>query len=401
MRPRPLAVGLVKGDSKMAKKRDYYEVLGIPKNASDDEIKKAYRKLAMKFHPDMNKENQKASEEKFKEISEAYEVLADKDKRARYDQFGHEGVEGAFRSGGFDWSDFTHFGDISDIFGGFEGFGFGGSIFDTFFGRGMRRGPQEGRSLRYDIDISLEEAAKGVEKQVRIPKSSPCPTCSGVGAKPGDFNTCPTCGGKGQVQRGQKRGYTSFVTIANCPDCGGTGKRITRRCPDCGGSGATQTMSTIGVSIPKGADDGMRLRIRGAGEVSTSGGQPGDLYIVVHIEDHPVFTRDGSNLWVDIPITFTQASLGSEVQVPTLDGTAIVTVPAGTQTGTVLRLKGKGVPDLRGYGNGDEFVRITVVTPTKLNAHQKELLGQLGESLGPYEKGPARKSVFKRFREDT
>ncbi|HEX9907828.1 MAG TPA: molecular chaperone DnaJ [Thermoplasmata archaeon] len=383
----------------MAGKRDYYEVLGVAKDASDDEVKKAYRKLAMKYHPDMNKDNQKDAEERFKEISEAYEVLADKDKRARYDQFGHEGIEGVFRPGGFDWSDFTHYGDISDIFGGFEGFGFGGSIFDQFFGRNVRRGPQDGRSLRYDIEITLEEAAKGTEKDVRFPRSSSCSACNGVGAKRGDYKTCPTCKGSGQVQRGQKRGFTSFVTITACPTCGGTGKQVTRRCSECGGSGVIQTTSTISVSIPKGAEEGMRLRVRGAGETSKDGGPPGDLYIVVHMAEHPLFTRENGDLWIEAQISFTQAALGHEIKVPTLDGEAIVSIPQGTQTGTVFRLKGKGMPSLRGHASGDEFVKVTVVTPTKLNSEQKEVFRQLNSSLGDYEKGEHRKSVFRRFKE--
>lgn len=381
----------------MAEKRDYYDVLGISKNASKDEIKQAYRKLAMKFHPDMNKENPKAAEEKFKDISEAYEVLVDDDKHARYDQYGHEGVSNAFRTGGFDWSDFTHFNDISDIFGGS---GFGGSIFDQFFGGATRRGPQEGRSLRYDIEVSIEEAAKGVEKELRVPHSVMCQTCGGQGAKPGDMKTCPTCKGSGQVQRGQKRGYTSFVTITNCPTCGGSGKQILKKCSSCGGAGVLQTTSTIQVSVPAGAEEGTRLRIRGAGEAAPNGGPPGDLYIVVHIAEHPVFDRDGSNLWIEVPISFNHAALGAEIEVPTLDGTALVTVPPGTQTGTVFRLKGRGMPDMKGYSNGDEFVKVTVTTPTRLTSQQKDLLKSFGESLGEQQKGPTKKSVFKRFRNE-
>jgi len=384
----------------MAEKRDYYEVLGIGRKASKDEIKQAYRKLAMKFHPDMNKENPKEAEEKFKEISEAYEVLVDDDKRARFDQYGHAGVSSSFGTGGFDWSNFTHYSDISDIFGGLGG-GFGGSIFDQFFGGGGSRGPREGRSLRYDIEISIEEAAKGVEKELHIPHSATCETCKGQGARQGDFHTCPTCRGSGQVQRGQKRGYTSYVTITNCPTCRGSGKQIVKKCPACGGPGVQQTTSKIQVSVPKGADEGMRLRIRGAGDASDNGGPPGDLYIVIHIAEHTVFERDGANLWVDAPVTFAQAALGAEIQVPTLDGTALVTVPPGTQTGTVFRLKGRGMPDVRGYSNGDEFVRVTVVTPTKLSSQQKELMKQLGVSLGDHANIPQRKSVFRRFKEDT
>jgi molecular chaperone DnaJ len=381
----------------MATKRDYYEVLGVAKKASKDEIKQAYRKLAMKHHPDMNKDNSKVAEEKFKELSEAYEVLMDDEKRARYDQFGHSGVESTFRTGGFDWSDFTHFSDISDIFGDFGGFG--GGIFDQFFGR-TRRGPQEGRSLRYDIEVSLEEIAKGVEKELRIPRTVACKICGGHGAKQGDYKTCPTCRGSGQVQRGQRRGNTNFVTINQCPTCGGKGRQITRECPECQGSGLNQVASSISVSIPKGAEEGMRLRIRGAGEQGPEGGPPGDLYIVVHTADHPSLVRERSDLFTDTPISFTQAALGAEVNVPTLDGTALVTIPPGTQTGTVLRLKGKGLPDMRGRGQGDLYVKVSVVTPTKLNSQQKELLKQFGQSAGEYQKSAPRKPFFKGLRRE-
>jgi len=381
----------------MAPKRDYYEVLGVQRGASKDEIKKAYRALAMKNHPDMNKENPKAAEEKFKEISEAYEILADDQKRAKYDQYGHEGVEGAFRQGGFDWSDFTHYGDISDIFGGL---GFGGSIFDQFFGRGGRSGPQEGNSLRYDVEITLEEVAKGVEKEIRVPHSVRCKTCKGVGAREGDYKTCPTCKGSGRVQRGSRRGYSSFVTISNCPTCGGKGRQILKRCQECEGSGLVQTTSTIEVSIPKGAEEGMRLRIRGAGEAGADGGPSGDLFVVIHLADHPVFAREGNDLLVESMISFTQAALGTEIEVQTLEGTAVVTIPPGTQTGQLFRLKGKGLPDLRGRGQGDQFVRVTVVTPSKLSPHQKDLLRQFGESVGGYEKNEPKKGFFRGLRRD-
>lgn len=382
----------------MAQKRDYYEVLGVQRGASKDEIKKAYRKLAMKHHPDMNKDNVKVAEEKFKDISEAYEVLVDDEKKARYDQYGHAGVESTFRQGGFDWSDFTHYGDISDIFGDLGGFGAGGGIFDQFFGRSARRGPQEGRSLRYDIEVTLDDVAKGVEKEIRIPHTVACKACGGKGAKEGDFKPCPTCKGQGQVQRGQRRGNTNFVTIADCPTCGGKGKHIVRECTACSGAGVSQTTSNIKISIPKGADEGMRLRIRGAGEASPNGGPSGDLYIVVHMQEHPLFAREGSDLYIETPISFTQAALGAEVEVPTLDGTALVTMPAGTQTGTVFRLKGKGLPDMRGRGHGDEFVKVSVATPTKLTSQQKDLLNQFSQSVGAYEKSTPRKSIFRGFR---
>ncbi|UCE80915.1 MAG: molecular chaperone DnaJ [Methanobacteriota archaeon] len=382
----------------MPSKRDYYEILGIDKDANSDEIKKAYRKLAMKYHPDKNKDNPKEAEEKFKELSEAYEVLADQEKRIRYDQYGHAGVESTFRQGGFDWSDFTHFEDISDIFGGFSGFGFGGSIFDQFFGGRPRRGPMEGQSLRYDIEISLEEAAKGVEKELKIPHTIQCKTCNGQGALAEDLKTCSMCKGSGQVQRSQKRGYTSFVSITACPTCKGAGRQITKPCKSCGGAGYTKTTSKIEVSVPKGAEEGMRLRIRGAGEASVNGGPPGDLYIVVHIAPHEVFERDGRNLYIEAPISFGEAALGAEIEVPTLTGTALVKIPPGTQTGTVFRLKGKGIHDLRGHGEGDEFVSVLVVTPSKMTAEQKDLMRRLADSIGKYNRTGGKKSRFGGFR---
>ena len=383
----------------MPPKRDYYEVLGVEKGASKDEIKKAYRKLAMKHHPDTNKDKTKEAEEMFKDISEAYEVLVDDDKRNRYNQHGHAGLRDTFSGGGFDWSDFTHFEDLSDIFGNQSGFGFGGSIFEQFFGGGVRRtGPQEGRSLRYDIEISLEDAAKGFDKEIRIPHSVSCETCHGQGAKPGDLKTCPTCRGAGQVQRGQKRGYTNFVTIAACPTCGGSGKKITRSCPDCKGAGAKKTISTINISIPRGAEEGTRLRMRGAGEAGPNGGPPGDLFVVVHVADHEVFHRDKRDLLVEAPISFTEAALGAEIRVPTLEGSALVTIPQGTQTGTTFRLKGKGMPDLRGQGQGDQFVRVVVRTPKKLTNDQKDLLEKFAGSVGEYGNSERKKSLFKNLK---
>ncbi len=383
----------------MPPKRDYYEVLGVEKGASKDEIKKAYRKLAMKHHPDTNKDKTKEAEEMFKDISEAYEVLVDDDKRNRYNQHGHAGLRDTFSGGGFDWSDFTHFEDLSDIFGNQSGFGFGGSIFEQFFGGGVRRtGPQEGRSLRYDIEISLEDAAKGFDKEIRIPHSVSCETCHGQGAKPGDIKTCPTCRGAGQVQRGQKRGYTSFVTIAACPTCGGSGKKVTKPCTDCKGAGAKKTISTINISIPRGAEEGTRLRMRGAGEAGPNGGPPGDLFVVVHVVDHEVFHRDRRDLLIEAPISLTEAALGAEILVPTLEGSALVTIPQGTQTGTTFRLKGKGMPDLRGQGQGDQFVRVVVRTPKKLTNDQKDLLEKFAGSVGEYGNSERKKSLFKNLK---
>ncbi len=377
-----------------ATKRDYYDVLGVSKDAPQEQIKQAYRKLAMKYHPDMNKDNPKEAEEKFKEVSEAYEVLADPEKKARYDQFGLEGVQSTFRTGGFDWSDFTHYQDISDIFGDFGG-AFGGSIFEQVFGSmGGRRRTLEGRSLRYDIEVPLQDIVTGVDKDVRVPHTVKCPVCGGVGAKKGDYKTCSTCKGSGQVQRTQRRGNAQFVSISGCPTCRGSGMEILRACPACGGSGATQTTSTIRISIPKGAEEGLRLRIRGAGEPSQEGGPPGDMFVVVHIADDPVFKRDGSDIYVEKKVSIVQAALGDEVSVPTLEGTALVKVPPGTQTGTVFRLKGKGLLDMRGYGKGDEFVQVIVLTPTKLTSKQRDLLRQFHEEDGGHEKSGPRKSIF-------
>jgi molecular chaperone DnaJ len=383
----------------MAAKRDYYDVLGVSKGASAEEIKKAYRTLAMKYHPDLNKDSPKEAEEKFKDVSEAYEVLADPEKRARYDQFGLEGVQSTFRTGGFDWSDFTHFQDISDIFGDLGGNPFGGSVFEQIFGSmGGRRMRQEGRSLRYDIEVALRDIITGVDRDVRIPHTTTCPTCGGVGAKKGDYKTCPTCKGSGQVQRTQRRGNSQFVTINACSTCRGAGKQILKACPTCRGAGVTQTTSTIRVSIPKGAEEGMRLRIRGAGEPSQNGGPPGDLFIIVHIAQDPTFKREGSDLYIEARVSIVQAALGNQVSVPTLEGTALVTIPPGTQTGTVLRLKGKGLPDMRGYGNGDQFVIVTVVTPTKLTPRQRDILRQFQEASGDPEVPGSKKSVFGGFR---
>jgi molecular chaperone DnaJ len=383
----------------MAAKRDYYDVLGVSKGASLEEIKKAYRTLAMKNHPDLNKDSPKEAEEKFKEISEAYEVLADPEKRARYDQFGLEGVQSTFRTGGFDWSDFTHYQDISDIFGDFGGSPFGGSIFEQIFGSmGGRRTRQEGRSLRYDIEVTLRDIVRGVDRDVRIPHSATCSTCGGVGAKKGEYKTCPTCRGSGQVQRTQRRGNSQFVSIGACPACRGAGKQILKACPTCAGSGVTQTTSTIRVSIPKGAEEGMRLRIRGAGEPSQNGGPVGDLFIIVHIAEDPVFKREGNDLYVEAHVSLVQAALGDGVSVPTLEGTALVTIPPGTQTGTVFRLKGKGLPDMRGYGSGDEFVMVTVVTPTKLTPRQREVLKQFKEASAETDGPGPKKSVFSGFK---
>ncbi|HUL39178.1 MAG TPA: molecular chaperone DnaJ [Methanomassiliicoccales archaeon] len=365
----------------MAEKRDYYEVLGVPKNATLDQIKAAYRALARKYHPDVTKEDKAHAEERFKEISEAYEVLVDEEKRKLYDQYGHAGLTGQFSNGGFQWSDFTHATDLRDIFGDLGSFGFGGSIFDSLFGFGGRgyQGPHQGQSLRYDIEITLEEAAAGGQREVNIPRSVTCEACHGTGAKDGKVQTCPTCGGKGQVQHVQQRGYSRFMTVTQCPKCHGTGRTFDQRCPKCDGRGIQLRSSKISIDIPPGIDSGMRLRFAGAGDASPDGGPPGDLFVVVHVREHELFKRDGADLWLDMPIEYWEAALGAEVEVPTLNGRAMLSVPSGTQDAAVFRMKGKGLPQFNARGAGDQFVRVSIKVPRKLTSEQKSLIKKLSE----------------------
>ena len=367
----------------MAEKRDYYEVLGVAKGASPDEIKKAYRELARKYHPDVTKEDKKEAEERFKEVSEAYEVLVDPDKRRLYDQYGHAGVSGQFGQGGFQWSDFTHAQDISDIFGDMGGFGFGGSLFDALFGGGMRRqGPHQGQSLRYDVEITLEEAAKGESREIQIPHTVACEACNGTGAKGGKLTTCPTCGGKGQIQNVQQRGYSRFVSITPCPRCGGRGSLAEARCPECSGRGQQVRTQKLSVDIPAGIDDGMRLRMQGAGDISPDGGPPGDLFVVVHVKPHEIFKREGADLWIELPVSFADAALGADATVPTIEGKAMLHIPPGTQGNAVFRMKGNGLRRIGERGKGDQFVRVQIRVPKKLSAEQKELLKKFTELEG-------------------
>ena len=359
--------------------KDYYETLGVSKTASPDDIKRAYRKLAQQYHPDVSKLDRKEAEEKFKEVSEAYEVLMDPEKRRNYDSFGSEGV--TFGSRGFDWSNFTHFQDISDLFGGM-GFGGGGSLFDFFFGgQAGRRGtyPETGASLQYDLEISLDEAYKGSSRRLEIPRDVRCEKCSGTGAENGKLEQCPTCHGSGQLSYRQTALGGHFVTVRTCQTCGGSGKVIRERCKSCGGSGKKQTTSTIEVSIPKGAEDGMRLRVRGAGEAGANGGPSGDLYVVIHVTEHEVFRREGENLYYTAEVPFTLAALGGEVDIPTMVSKAKLQVPPGTQPGTVFRMSSLGMPRLNSRGNGDMYVTLKVVVPRKLSAEQKQILKKFGE----------------------
>jgi molecular chaperone DnaJ len=350
-------------------KRDYYDVLGIPKNAGDQQIKSAYRKLALQYHPDRNQGNKEA-EERFKEAAEAYAILSDSDKRARYDRFGHAGVSSP-AGGGFDPSTFAGF---EDIFGG---------IFGDFFGGGGRRGGAErGSDLRYDLEIAFEESARGVETSIQIPRLEMCETCHGSGAAAGSSpTTCPQCHG-----RGQQRFQQGFFTVARtCSRCQGTGRVIAKPCPTCKGEGRQRRERKLTVKVPAGIADGQRLRLNGEGEGGMAGGPPGDLYVFIEVAPHPFFRREGNNLSCEIPLNFTTLALGGSIEIPTLDGHDSYKIPEGTQSGTIFRLRGKGMPDVSGRGRGDLFFTVQAVTPKKLTKEQRTLLDQLSKVL-PKEK---------------
>ena len=349
----------------MASKKDYYEVLGVNRDASGDDIKKAYRKLAMKYHPDRNPDNPKA-EVQFKEAKEAYEILSDDQKRGAYDQYGHAGVDPSMGAGpgGAAYGNFSDaFGDIfGDIFGGGRG--------------GQRSNVYRGADLRYNMEISLEDAASGTETKIRIPVMSECETCHGSGAKPGTSPvTCTTCGGHGQVR--MQQGF--FSVQQTCPKCHGTGKMIKDPCNTCQGGGRVKEHKTLSVKIPAGVDEGDRIRLSGEGEAGVNGGPPGDLYVVVHLKKHDIFEREGANLHCEMPISFSTAALGGEIQIPTLEGHARMKIPSETQTGAVFRLRGKGIKPLRGNENGDLLCHVVVETPVKLTERQKEILRELEE----------------------
>ena len=359
-------------------KRDFYEVLGVPKNASEEEIKKAYRKLAMKHHPDRNQgDTAKAAEEKFKEAKEAYEMLSDAQKRAAYDQYGHAGVDPNMRGG------------PGDGFGGGFAEAFG-DIFGDMFGQQQRgRGGRQvyrGSDLSYAMEVSLEEAANGKDAQIRIPSWDNCGTCNGSGAKPGtQAKTCSTCHGSGSVQ--MRQGF--FSVQQTCPHCRGSGKIIPEPCPTCSGQGRIKRQKTLEVKIPAGIDDGMRIRSAGNGEPGMNGGPPGDLFIEIRLKKHEIFERDGDDLHCVVPISIVTASLGGEIEVPTLQGKAAIDLPEGTQTGKQFRLRGKGIKGVRSNYPGDLYCHITVETPVKLTEHQRKLLRELDESL---KKGGAKHS---------
>jgi molecular chaperone DnaJ len=366
----------------MAEKRDYYDVLDLKKGAAEDEIKKAFRKKAMQYHPDKNPGNKEA-EEKFKEVNEAYGILSDKEKKDLYDKFGHAGVDPSFGAGG------------GGGFGGGSGFyssgGDFGSVFEDLFGSvfgggGARRqsGARKGRDLQQGLRISFKDAAFGAKKKIRLRKQMDCSSCSGTGAKDGTAkHTCETCHGAGQVQTQQRTPFGSFSSVGPCPACHGKGAVIDTPCHECGGTGKILKEVTLSVDIPAGVDNNFAITLRGQGEAGTNGGPAGDLYIVLQVEPHDVFEREGDDLRLDIPITFDQAALGTTITVPTLDEKVSYKVPAGTQPHTVFRLKGKGIKSIRGNRHGDLYVRVVLEVPTKLTGDQKNAVKQLAKDLGP------------------
>ena len=383
----------------MATKRDYYEILMVSREVTTEELKKSYRKLAVKYHPDKNP-GDKEAEDKFKELGEAYDVLSDPDKRAAYDRFGHAAFAqggGAPRGGGGGFHD--PFDILREVLGGGGGGGGGGGIFEQFFGGGGnnrdREGRQRGSDLRYDMQITLEEAARGAEKEIEVSKLESCGTCKGTGAESGSrVVSCQTCGGRGQVV--SSRGF--FQVSQTCPRCRGTGQTVERPCQKCKGEGRTEQTSRIKLRIPAGIEDGSRLRSSGNGEAGVRGGPRGDLYVVVHVKEHEFFERDAENLYCEIAVSFATAALGGEVTVPTFDGPASLKVPAGTQSGTVFKLKGKGMPVLNSTARGDLMARLTISVPQKLTPEQKKKVEELAEVLGD-EVPPAQKGMFERVKE--
>jgi molecular chaperone DnaJ len=360
----------------MAEKRDYYEVLGVPKESTKDQIKDAYRKLALQYHPDRNKAPE--AEEKFKEISEAYAVLSDEQKRAKYDNLGHAGFDQQYTS-----EDIFRGADFDSVF---RDMGFG-DIFRTIFGGGGFSSGYEqtgrGQDIGYDIQITLEEASRGAEKEIQIPRTEKCDVCGGSGAKPGtSAKICPRCNGAGRVQNMHKSGFGMFVQVTACPQCKGRGRIIETACTNCNGSGLVRKRRKITVKIPMGINEGDQLRLRGEGEISQSDGEPGDLYVIVHILPNQLFVREGDDLYRVEMITFPQAALGADISVPTLEGPTIIKIHPGTQPGETIRVKSKGMPRMRGYGRGDLIVRLGVFVPDKLTSQQRVLIEQLAKEFG-------------------
>jgi molecular chaperone DnaJ len=375
----------------MAIKRDYYEVLGVPRDASDEEIKRAFRRAAQRHHPDVDKSH--GAEERFKELNEAYRVLGDRQRRTAYDMFGHAGVDGASAGAG----------------GGFEGFGGGfgpfGDIFDAFFGgspagQRQRRRVVAGADLRYDLTIEFGEAISGVTREISFPTLVTCDVCDGSGGEPGtEPETCPECNGTGERRRVSQTILGQMVNITACPRCNGEGRIIGTPCHNCGGDGRVRQERKLEVKVPAGIDSGQRIAIEGQGEAGPRGGPPGDLYVVVTVKDHPELIRRGTELWHELPLTFAQAALGATLEVPTVDGTQPLEIPAGTQSGTEFKLRGEGVPRLRGSGRGDLHVVATVVVPPKLSKKERELLKQLDEVSGPAVLPKRNEGIFDRLRD--
>jgi molecular chaperone DnaJ len=365
-------------------KRDYYEILGVSKNASDQEVKSAYRQMALKYHPDRNPQNAEA-EEKFKEAAEAYSVLSDPQKRAAYDQYGHAGVSGA-AAGGFDPNAFADFGDILGDF-----FGFG----DLFGSSGRRRTrAQRGDDLRFDLELTFEDAVRGMSAEIQVPRQETCHRCLGKGAEPGDMTTCPSCHGRGEILYQQ-----GFLSIRRtCSQCGGSGRAIRKPCPQCRGEGFVLTEDKLKVNIPAGVDNGTRLRLSGKGQAGINGGPPGDLYVFIKVQEHPIFERREKDLHCTIPINIAQAALGAEIEVPTLDGTQPLKIPEGTQSGATFRLRHQGVPDVNGRSRGDLFVHVDVKVPQKLTREQRKLFEQLRETL-PTENKPSERGLFEKVKD--
>lgn len=381
----------------MAEKRDYYEVLGVPKTASEDDIKKAYRKMAKQYHPDLNPEDKEA-EAKFKEVSEAYEILSDSSKKARYDQFGHAGVDpnfgagggGAGYGGGFGGFDF---GDLGDIFEGFFGGGFGGA-------RSNPNAPRRGADINASVTISFLEACKGCEKDVTVSTMAACPECHGSGAAAGTSpKTCPDCGGRGQVNVTQRTAFGVMQTTQTCSRCGGRGKIIETPCSKCHGGGRVRDSHTVHVKVPAGIDDGQAFAMSGRGDHGTNGGQAGDLIINVNVRPDPIFTRKGFDIWCEIPVTYLQAVLGDEITVPTIDGKVKYTIPEGFQPETVVRLRGKGVQRVNARGRGDQYVKVMVEVPKNLNKQQKEALRSF-DSLLNEKQHEKKKGFFEKLKDN-
>jgi len=353
----------------MPAKRDYYEVLGVDRNATEEKIKKAFRKLAFQHHPDHNRDD--GAEERFKEINEAYEVLSDPEKRAAYDRFGHGGTEGFFERG----------------FGGVDSFGFG-DIFEAFFGGGTttttRQAPQRGADLHHGITITLEEAAFGIEKEINILRTEYCSLCQGTGCRPNSQpSQCPNCNGTGQVRRVQQSIFGRFTNITTCPQCHGEGRIITEPCFQCRGTGREKRQRSLLVKIPAGIEDGSRIRLSSEGDAGVRGGPAGNLYLSISVKQHEFFRRDGDDILYELPLNIAQTALGDEVEVPTLHGNVKLKVPAGSQTGQVFRLKNKGIPHLHGRGQGDQLIRLLVVTAESLTKRQRQLFEELAKTLGP------------------